>query len=80
MSNETDSSAEVLRAVWQGPPGAMQELDAECNPNKSCRNMKDVNFDGFGEDGVDVATAWRHKLEREGKRTGQSLGDLLGQG
>jgi hypothetical protein len=39
-----------------------------------------VNFDGFGEEGVDVATAWRTKTEREGKRTGQSLGSLLNNG
>lgn len=80
MSAENDGPAEALRTIWQGTPGALQELDEECNPNKACRNMKEVNFDGFGEEGVDVATAWRNKLEREGKRTGQSLGSLLGNG
>jgi hypothetical protein len=80
MSDEANGSTEVLRAVWQGTPGAMQELDEECNPNKVCRNMKDVSFEGFGGEGVDVATAWRNKLDREGKRSGQSLGDLLSNG
>lgn len=80
MSAETDGTAETLRTIWQGTPGALQELDEECNPNKACRNMKEVNFDGFGEEGVDVATAWRNKIEREGKRTGQSLGSLLNNG
>ena len=78
MTDHTEGTGEALRAIWQGTPGAMQELDEECNPNKACRNMKDVSFDGFGEDGVDVATAWKNKLDREGKRNGQSLGDLLG--
>lgn len=77
MVNASDNSAEVLRAVWQGTPGAVQELDEECNPNKSCRNMKDITFDGFAEDGTDIASAWRNTLEREGKRSGQSLGELL---
>lgn len=77
MVSENDGSAEVLRAVWQGTPGAVQELDEECNPNKSCRNMKDITFDGFAEEGTDIASAWRNTLEREGKRSGQSLGELL---
>jgi hypothetical protein len=42
--------------------------------------MKEVNFDGFGEEGVPVPDAWRNKLEREGKRTGQSLGAMLNNG
>lgn len=80
MSSVNENSAEVLRTVWQGTPGALQELDDECNPNKACRNMKEVNFDGFGEEGVPVAEAWRNKLEREGKRTGQSIGAMLNNG
>ena len=39
--------------------------------------MKDVTFDGFAEDGVDLATAWRQKLAREGKLGASSLGDLV---
>jgi hypothetical protein len=43
--------------------------------------MKDVSFDGFAEEGVDMGTAWRNKLRREGKLGGSSLGDLvLGEG
>ena len=80
MSSDLDRPAEAVRHIWQGTPGAMQELDEECNPNKACRNMKEVNFDGFGEEGVPVADAWRNKLEREGKRTGTSLGALLNNG
>jgi hypothetical protein len=39
--------------------------------------MKDVSFDGFAEDGVDLGTAWRSKLAREGKLSGASLADLV---
>lgn len=71
------STADALRAVWQGTPGHLEELDAECGPTKACRNMKDVTFDGFAEDGVDLATAWKRKLEREGKLGNSSIADLV---
>jgi hypothetical protein len=77
MSNESEEAAEVLRAIWQSAPDSVTELDSECNPNKACRNMKDVSFDGFAEDGVDLGTAWRNKLAREGKLGGGSLADLV---
>ena len=77
MSSDRDESADVLRAVWQGTPGAMEELDAECSPTKACRNMKDVTFDGFAEDGGDIRAAWRNTLEREGKLGTSSVADLV---
>lgn len=77
MSQELDGSAEVLRGIWQRSPQGVAERDAECNPNKVCRNMKDVTFDGFAEEGVDMATAWRNKLAREGKLGGSSIADLV---
>jgi hypothetical protein len=45
--------------------------------------MKDVTFDGYAEPGSDLGTAWRAKLEREGKlsASGGSLRELvLGRG
>ena len=77
MSEESQDAGEVLRAVWQGTPGAMQDLDAECSPTKACRNMKDITFDGFAEEGGDVRTAWRNTLAKEGKLGGGSLADLV---
>ena len=77
MSAESEKAAEVLRTVWQGTPGAMTEMDEECTPNKVGRNMKDVSYDGFAEEGVDMATAWKNKLAREGKLGSSSLGDLV---
>jgi len=76
MSEESDNAGEVLRAIWQ-QGDSQPELDAECSPTKVCRNMKDVGFDGFGDEGVDVATAWRNRLAREGKLGGSSLADLM---
>ena len=43
------------------------ELDEDCGPTKSCRNMKDVSFDGMAEPGTDLREAWRDRLRREGK-------------
>jgi hypothetical protein len=77
MSADDQGPGEVLRAVWQGTPGAMQDLDAECSPTKACRNMKDVTFDGFAEEGGDIRTAWRNTLEREGKLGTGSVADLV---
>ena len=78
MTQNIEQAAEVLKSVWQGNPGTMAELDDECNPNKVCRNMKDVTYDGFGEEGESVAAAWKAKLAREGKlAAGGSIGDLI---
>ncbi|CAB4342248.1 MAG: hypothetical protein F2839_05695 [Actinobacteria bacterium] len=40
--------------------------------------MKEVTFEGFGEEGDDVASAWKAKLAREGKlATGNTIADLV---
>jgi hypothetical protein len=77
MSLESDEARLVLRNLWsaQGDPAA--ELDEECNPNKVCRNMKDVTFEGFAGDGKDIKTAWKEALERDGKLGTGSIGDLV---
>lgn len=77
MSASSDAAASMLRDIWQGTPQSAAELDAECNPNKVCRNMKDVSFDGYAEHGGDVTAAWRNTLAREGKLGGSSLADLV---
>lgn len=77
MSSDREGSSDALRAVWQGTPGAMEELDAECSPTRACRNMKDVTFDAFAEEGGDLATAWRNTLAKEGKLGSGSVADLV---
>lgn len=76
MAEPADDTADVLRGIWQQSSSDIA-MDEDCNPNKVCRNMKDVSFDGFAEDGVDMATAWRNKLRREGKLGASSLGELV---
>jgi hypothetical protein len=79
MTNEPVDAVEVLRSVWsaEGPSGAV--LDEDCGPTKSCKNMREITFDGFAEPGSDLGEAWRSKLAREGKLgpTGSSVRDLV---
>ena len=69
-------AGQVLRNVWRQSPEAFF-LDAECSPTKACRNMKDITFDGFAEEGGDLATAWRNTLAREGKLGTSSVAELV---
>jgi hypothetical protein len=81
MSGQRDTTADVVQSVWLVAHD--HALDEECSPTKSCRNMKDVTFDGYAEPGSDLGAAWRAKLAREGKLSASegSVRDLvLGQG
>ncbi len=77
MSAERDQAAASLRSIWQAEDSAVPDLDAECSPTKVCRNMKDVSFEGFAEEGGDIATAWRNTLAREGKLGSGTVADLV---
>ena len=84
MAHQPDEAVEALRAVWaadeQRSDGQRSEdLDEDCGPTKSCRNMRDVTFDGMAEPGTDLTAAWRERLRREGKlsASGGSLRDLV---
>jgi hypothetical protein len=73
-----DDSVGVLRALWAAD-GQAEALDEECGPQKTCKNMVGVSFDGFAEPGSDLREAWRERLAREGKlsTSGQSVRDLV---
>jgi hypothetical protein len=77
-----DEAVEALRAVWAADGQRSEDQDedpAEAGPTKSCRNMKDVSFDGMAEPGTDLTAAWRERLRREGKlsASGGSIRDLV---
>ena len=57
----------VLRTIWSADGQSSADLDDDCGPTKTCRNMREVSFEGFGEPGDDVAASWRATLAREGK-------------
>ncbi|WP_426565910.1 hypothetical protein ACPPVT_04915 [Angustibacter sp. McL0619] len=77
--DDADDTVEVLRTVWAAQDPVAAAADDDCGPTKSCRNMKDVSFDGFAEPGSDIGAAWRAKLQREGKlsTSGASVRDLV---
>ena len=79
MSRESNQARLALRSIWETQESSLEELDEKCNPNRVCKNMKEVTFEGFAEQGQDLKTAWREKLEREGKLAGpgSSLKDLV---
>lgn len=78
MTGQDDTTADVLRSIWINSHDHV-EMDDDCSPTKSCRNMKDVTFDGYAEPGSDLGAAWRAKLAREGKlsQTATSLRELI---
>ena len=79
MTDQPMDAIEVLRSVWAVDGSTVADLDEDCGPTKSCKNMREITFDGFAEPGSDLAEAWRSKLEREGKlnATGVSVRDLV---
>jgi hypothetical protein len=74
-----DDTVEVLRALWAADGQSADDIDASCGPQKDCKNMRGVTFDGYAEPGTDLGAAWRDRLAREGKlsTTGESVRDLV---
>jgi len=75
MGQRPDDAVEVLRAVWAAEGQDRTDLDEACGTQKPCKNMKHVGFDGLAEPGTDLRSAWRDRLEREGK-LGSSVGTI----
>ena len=67
MTDQPDDVRDVLRAVWAAQGESSTDFDEDCSPTKACKNMVGVSFDGLAEPGSDLRSAWRDKLEREGK-------------
>ena len=81
MSAEPAEALEVLRAVWRSQGQTAADLGNETGEKKSCKRMADagVGFDDFAAGEEDLTSAWRARLEREGKlnRSGGSVRDLV---
>jgi hypothetical protein len=77
--SQPDDAVEVLRAVWDTDGQDLADLDEACGAQKPCKNMKHVSFDGLAEPGTDLRSAWRARLEREGKlnSSGGTVRDLV---
>jgi hypothetical protein len=79
MTHQPDDAGAVLRSMWAAQGQTSADLDESCGPTKSCKNMRDVGFDGLAEPGSDLREAWRDRLAREGKlgRSSGSIRDLV---
>lgn len=79
MTYQPDEAVDVLRAAWAAEGQTAADLEDDCGPTKTCRNMKDVSFDGMAEPGTDLRAAWRERLRREGKlsEAGGSIRELV---
>jgi hypothetical protein len=79
MNAEHAETLEVLRDVWRAQGQVVADLDDSCESR--CKKMTDagVGFDDYAAgDETDRITAWRARLEREGKLgTAGSVGDLM---
>jgi hypothetical protein len=67
MSGQAEDARDVLREVWSAQGQTSADLDEACGTAKSCKKMADVGFDGLAGPDGDLRSAWRDKLEREGK-------------
>jgi hypothetical protein len=79
MSGQPEDALQVLRGVWSA-----QDQDSvhpeDDGTTKICKKMAAVGFDGLASEADgDLRTAWRARLEREGKLnpSGGSIADLV---
>ena len=76
----SDEALSVLQDIWHAREQSAADLDATIGHGKACKAMKHIGFGGDAEPvDDDLRSAWRTKLEREGKLRpdGQSVRDLL---
>ena len=76
MTGQPDDALEVLRGVWTAQGHTATDLDD--GDVKACKRMAGVGFGVAGDD-ENLRSAWRARLEREGKLTafGGSVADLV---
>lgn len=65
--------------IWATQSEEIDSLDEDCGPTKTCKNMKEITFDGFAGSGADLAATWKATLAREGKlnTSGGSIKDIV---
>lgn len=88
LTSEGQEALSALRGIWQAQGQTSADLDEACGNTKPCKNMESVGFQGLAEDvgmsasphsvSSNLRTAWKRKLEREGKVSqGTSVRDLI---
>jgi hypothetical protein len=81
MSSDPGDALDVLRDVWRSRGQTAADLAEPGGEEKTCKRMDDagVGYEDFAAGGEDLNTAWRARLEREGKlvRSGGTVRDLV---
>ena len=89
LPEEGQQALSALRGVWSAQNQTSKDIDEACGNTKACKNMDSVGFQGLineaePEDksspsvGNSLRSAWKTKLEREGKLAhGKSVKDLV---
>jgi hypothetical protein len=81
MSADPADALDVLRNVWSSDGQTSADLVDPSGEQKSCKRMDEagVGYEDFAAGEEDLNSAWRARLEREGKldRSGSTIRDLV---
>jgi hypothetical protein len=90
LADEGKQALSALRGVWKAQGQTSADLDEACGNTTQCKSMNNVGFQGMADDvepsdktgpsvGSGLRTAWKTKLEREGKLNSEagSVRDLV---
>jgi hypothetical protein len=81
MSADSAEALDVLRNVWRSQGQLGEDLVDPSGELKSCKRMAEagVGYEDFAAGEEDLNTAWRARLEREGKlsQSGGTIRDLV---
>jgi hypothetical protein len=80
LTGEGQQALSALRGIWKAQGQTSADLDEACGNTKPCRNMEAVGFHGLEDEndkpsqsvGSGLRSAWKTKLEREGKLNSES--------
>ncbi len=78
--DEGEAALSALRGIWKAQGQTSADLDEACGNTKACKSMEAVGFQALGDEETDdladqtkqavgnnLRSAWKTKLEREGK-------------
>jgi len=88
LPDDGQQALSALRNVWSAKEQTSADIDESCGNTTACKNMDSVGFDGLVDEessgggtsvGGNVRSAWKTKLEREGKLSSEtgSVRDLV---
>lgn len=89
LPEEGQQALSALRGVWSAQNQTSKDIDESCGNTKACKNMEAVGWQGLIDEtepedksspsvGNNLRSAWKTKLEREGKLAhGNSVKDLV---